>query len=117
MSGTAALAAARRRRAGGAAPSAPSTVQGVPKQDTPKIVLNPTDVLKHHDRQINVLTKDIADMKAQTSPVTSDDIDFYKQKYTSLLGEITEIRTSMVKTQTFYMELNMKVDKLIKDTS
>jgi len=57
--------------------------------------------------------KDVQAIKEEkATPVTSDDIDFYKQKYTSLLGEITEIRTTMVKLQTFYMELNTKVDKL-----
>ncbi|ADX05832.1 hypothetical protein 162322316 [Organic Lake phycodnavirus 1] len=116
MSGTAALAAARRRRTNPQnVVSSPIRQNEQPKPDDAptKILLSPNDVLKQHETKINVLLKDVQAIKEEkATPVTSDDIDFYKQKYTSLLGEITEIRTTMVKLQTFYMELNTKVDKL-----
>lgn len=110
MSGTAALASARRRRAGGTQPSErmPTT------PETPKVMLSPIDILKHHDKQLTLLKKEVDELKTQPPPATatSSDIDFYKQKYSSLLSEMTEMKTTFVKMQTFCMEINMKVDKM-----
>ena len=111
MSGTAALAAARRRRAGGANAPAPPVTRETP---TPKSVLNPLQILQQHDKQILALTRDLDTIKSQNTPVTSEDIDFYKNKYSSLLSEMTEMKTNFVKMQTFCMETNMKVDAMNK---
>jgi hypothetical protein len=112
MSGTAALASARRRRAGGT----PQPAERLPSTpESPKVLLTPIDILKHHDKQLTILKKELDELKNQTQPVvsaTSSDIDFYKQKYSSLLSEMTEMKTTFVKMQTFCMEINMKVDKM-----
>lgn len=111
MSGTAALASARRRRAGGT----PQPAERMPSTpETPKVMLSPIDILKHHDKQLTLLKKEVDELKAQPQPAsaTSSDIDFYKQKYSSLLSEMTEMKTTFVKMQTFCMEINMKVDKM-----
>jgi len=112
MSGTAALAAARRRRAGGANTS-PQPMQK-PTSPQQKVSLNPVQILQQHDKQILVLTNELNEIKKQNSPVTSEDIEFYKDKYNSLLSEMTEMKTNFVKMQTFCMETNMKVDAMNK---
>ena len=111
MSGTAALAAARRRRAGGGTTPQPISK---PTSPQPKVMLNPVQILQHHDKQIVVLTKEVEELKQVQKPVTSEDIEFYKQKYNSLLSEMTEMKTNFVKMQTFCMETNMKVDAMHK---
>lgn len=113
MSGTAALASARRRRAGGT-PQPMERLPTTPEATNSKILLSPIDILKHHDKQLTLLKKEVAELKSQPPPVsaTSSDIDFYKQKYSSLLSEMTEMKTTFVKMQTFCMEINMKVDKM-----
>jgi hypothetical protein len=109
MSGTAALAAARRRRAGGSNTS-PQPMSKPPQ----KVQLNPVQILQQHDKQIFVLTNELNEIKKQNTPVTSEDIEFYKNKYNSILSEMTEMKTNFVKMQTFCMETNMKVDAMNK---
>lgn len=111
MSGTAALAAARRRRAGGGTTPQPISK---PTSPQPKVMLNPVQILQHHDKQIVVLTNEVDELKKVQKPVTSEDIEFYKQKYNSLLSEMTEMKTNFVKMQTFCMETNMKVEAMYK---
>ena len=112
MSGTAALAAARRRRAGGANTSPqPMSKPTSPQQ---KVSLNPVQILQQHYKQILVLTNELNEIKKQNTPVTSEDIEFYKNKYNSILSEMTEMKTNFVKMQTFCMETNMKVDAMNK---
>ena len=112
MSGTAALAAARRRRAGGANTSPqPMSKPTSPQQ---KISLNPVQILQQHDKQIFVLTNEFNEIKKKSVPVTNEDIEFYKDKYNTLLSEMTEMKTNFVKMQTFCMETNMKVDAMNK---
>ena len=112
MSGTAALAAARRRRAGGANTSPqPMSKPTSPQQ---KVSLNPVQILQQHDKQIFVLTNEFNEIKKKSVPVTNEDIEFYKDKYNTLLSEMTEMKTNFVKMQTFCMETNMKVDAMNK---
>lgn len=112
MSGTAALAAARRRRAGGANTSPqPMSKPTSPQQ---KVSLNPVQILQQHDKQIFVLTNEFNEIKKKNVPVTNEDIEFYKDKYNTLLSEMTEMKTNFVKMQTFCMETNMKVDAMNK---
>tara|TARA_B110000503_G_C7172593_1_gene425078 strand:+ start:6636 stop:7004 length:369 start_codon:yes stop_codon:yes gene_type:complete len=112
MSGTAALAAARRRRAGGANTSPqPMSKPTSPQQ---KVSLNPVQILQQHDKQIFVLTNEFNEIKKKNVPVTSEDIEFYKDKYNTLLSEMTEMKTNFVKMQTFCMETNMKVEAMNK---
>jgi len=112
MSGTAALAAARRRRAGGANTSPqPMSKPTSPQQ---KVSLNPVQILQQHDKQIFVLTNEFNEIKKKNVPVTNEDIEFYKDKYNTLLSEMTEMKTNFVKMQTFCMETNMKVEAMNK---
>jgi len=112
MSGTAALAAARRRRAGGANTSPqPMSKPTSPQQ---KVSLNPVQILQQHDKQIFVLTTEFNEIKKKNVPVTSEDIEFYKDKYNTLLSEMTEMKTNFVKMHTFCMETNMKVEAMNK---
>lgn len=111
MSGTAALAAARRRRAGGGATVntyAPESSEIKP----PKVIINPLEILKKHENQIISINHYINSTK--NTPVTNNDIQFYKDKYTNLLSEMTEMKTNFVKVQTFCMETNNKLDEMNK---
>lgn len=111
MSGSAGLAAARRRRAGGGNTNPPVSNSPNPKQEPPKASLHPVQILQHHDKQILVLTNEVDKLKSQQkSPITSDDIEFYKEKYNTLLSEMTEMKTNFVKMQTFCMETNLKLE-------
>lgn len=111
MSGSAGLAAARRRRAGGGNTNPPisSSKQEI---NQPKVSLNPVQILQIHDKQILVLTNEVEKLKSHHKPVTSEDIEFYKEKYNNLLLEMTEMKTNFVKMQTFCMETNMKVESM-----
>ena len=117
MSGTAALAAARRRRAGGGTTSQPisksNSNSNSPQEK--KMPLNPLQILQQHDRQILVLTNELNEIKKENHPVTSEDIEFYKNKYNNLLSEMTEMKTNFVKMQTFCMETNMKIESIKKE--
>jgi len=118
MSGTAGLAAARRRRAGGAGVQQPITHEAPQQQPPPKVGLNPIQILQQHAKQIGILTDDINTLKqhasdnASVAPATKDDIEFYKEKYTSLLSEISEMKTNFLKMQTFCMDVNMKLERI-----
>jgi len=111
MSGTTALAAARRRRAGGGNTSVNTSVNtSIPKPDIPKASINPLQILQTHDKQLTLLSKNIETL--QEKHTTSEDVQFYKEKYNGLLSEMTEMKTNFVKMQTFCMETNMKVESM-----
>lgn len=110
MSGSAGLAAARRRRAGGGNTNPPVSLPP-PKQEPPKASLHPVQILQNHDKQLLALTNEVYKLKSQQKPpVTSEDIEFYKEKYNTLLSEMTEMKTNFVKMQTFCMETNLKLE-------
>lgn len=116
MSGSAGLAAARRRRAGGGNTNPPVSLP--PKQEPPKASLHPVQILQNHDKQILLLTNEVDKLKSQQKPpVTSEDIEFYKEKYNTLLSEMTEMKTNFVKMQTFCMETNLKLEAKLNSNS
>lgn len=115
MSGAAALAAARRRRAGGGVPiqntNPPPTPNNTPKPSNSS--KNPLSVLVEHDKQIGLLSKEISEMKENTPKETSEkDLEFYKEKYETLLSQMTELRTTIVKLQSFCMQNTTEIQSL-----
>lgn len=110
MSGNTALAAARRRRAGGGNTSVNTSIPKPDIPQPPKASINPLQILQTHDKQLTVLSKNVETL--QEKHTTSEDVQFYKEKYNSLLSEMTEMKTNFVKMQTFCMETNMKVESM-----
>ena len=115
MSGAAALAAARRRRAGGGVPiqntNTQPTINNTPKPSNSS--KNPLSVLVEHDKQIGLLTKEINEIKDKTPKETSEkDLEFYKEKYEILLSQMTELRTTIVKLQSFCMQNTTDIQSL-----
>ena len=110
MSGTAALAAARRRRAGGVNTPANVPIKSSDIPQSPKVSINPLQILQTHDKQLTILTKNVETLQEKNT--TSEDVLFYKEKYNNLLSEMTEMKTNFVKMQTFCMETNMKVESM-----
>lgn len=113
MSGAASLAAARRRRAGG---STQNIVQPSPtntqKQSAPSNK-NPLTVIMEHDKQIGLLTKEMELIKENQPKETSvKDLDFYKDKYETLLSQMTELKTTLVKLQSYSMQHTTDIQSL-----
>jgi hypothetical protein len=124
MSGSAGLASARRRRAG------PTPTVNVPnrenviieqKVDSPPSMAptNPLAVLLKHNELIKVLTQEVAKLKEEVAslkvkpdPANKENIEYFKQQYSSLLEEMKETKKTLLKIQTFSMETNIEVMKL-----
>jgi hypothetical protein len=121
MSGSAGLASARRRRAGPAA-NVPTKENIVveKKVDSPTMApTNPLAVLLKHNELIKVLTQEVAKLKEEVAslkvkpdPANKDNVEYFKQQYSSLLEEMKETKKTLLKIQTFSMETNIEVMKL-----
>jgi hypothetical protein len=123
MSGSAGLASARRRRAGPTA-NVPTKENVIieQKMDSPSMSpTNPLAVLLKHNELIKVLTQEVAQLKVQVEslkvkpdPSNKENIEYFKQQYSSLLEEMKETKRTLLKIQTFSMETNIEVMKLKK---
>ena len=121
MSGSAGLASARRRRAGPTA-TVPTKENIVVEQkvDSPTMApTNPLAVLLKHNELIKVLTQEVAKLKEEVAnlkvkpdPANKDNVEYFKQQYSSLLEEMKETKKTLLKIQTFSMETNIEVMKL-----
>jgi hypothetical protein len=121
MSGSAGLASARRRRAGPTA-TVPTKENIVVEQkvDSPTMApTNPLAVLLKHNELIKVLTQEVAKLKEEVAslkvkpdPANKENVEYFKQQYSSLLEEMKETKKTLLKIQTFSMETNIEVMKL-----
>lgn len=120
MSGSAGLASARRRRAGPSA-TVPTKENIVveKKVETSMAPTNPLAVLLKHNELIKVLTQEVAKLKEEVAslkvkpdPANKDNVEYFKQQYSSLLEEMKETKKTLLKIQTFSMETNIEVMKL-----
>lgn len=122
MSGSAGLASARRRRAGPSV-TVPTKENVVVEQrvDSPPNMgpTNPLAVLLKHNELIKVLTQEVAKLKEEVAnlkvkpdPTNKENVEYFKQQYSSLLEEMKETKKTLLKIQTFSMETNIEVMKL-----
>lgn len=122
MSGSAGLASARRRRAGPSA-TVPTkeniVVEKKVETSTSMAPTNPLAVLLKHNELIKVLTQEVAKLKEEVAslkvkpdPANKDNVEYFKQQYSSLLEEMKETKKTLLKIQTFSMETNIEVMKL-----
>jgi hypothetical protein len=122
MSGSAGLASARRRRAG-PTPTVPTKENIVVEQkvesQTNMAPTNPLAVLLKHNELIKVLTQEVAKLKEEVAslkvkpdPANKENVEYFKQQYSSLLEEMKETKKTLLKIQTFSMETNIEVMKL-----
>jgi hypothetical protein len=120
MSGSAGLASARRRRAGPSA-TVPTKENIVveKKVESSMAPTNPLAVLLKHNELIKVLTQEVAKLKEEVTnlkvkpdPANKDNVEYFKQQYSSLLEEMKETKKTLLKIQTFSMETNIEVMKL-----
>ena len=120
MSGSAGLASARRRRAG-PVPNVSTKENTVVEQkvESPMGPTNPLAVLLKHNELIKVLTQEVSQLKEQVAalkvtpdPANKDNVEYFKQQYSSLLEEMKETKKTLLKIQTFSMETNIEVMKL-----
>ena len=123
MSGSAGLASARRRRAGPSVNISTKQENTVIEQkvDSPPNMspTNPLAVLLKHNELIKVLTQEVAKLKEEVAslkvkpdPTNKENIEYFKQQYSSLLEEMKETKKTLLKIQTFSMETNIEVMKL-----
>jgi hypothetical protein len=125
MSGTAALAAARRRRAQPTGDELPKNRQNTnagsntnsntpPPAPTP---VSPIQVLIKHDNKLNELSEDITQLKGlikQKDPNNPNEIEYFKNQYSQLIHEVSELKKLIMKVQGFSMENNMEIIQLKK---
>ena len=122
MSGSAGLASARRRRAGPTPTVPTNTKENIvveQKVESPMAPTNPLAVLLKHNELIKVLTQEVAKLKEEVAslkvkpdPANKDNVEYFKQQYSSLLEEMKETKKTLLKIQTFSMETNIEVMKL-----
>ena len=120
MSGSAGLASARRRRAGPSA-TVPTKENIVveKKVETSMPPTNPLAVLLKHNELIKLLNQEVAKLKEEVAslkvkpdPTNKENVEYFKQQYSSLLEEMKETKKTLLKIQTFSMETNIEVMKL-----
>jgi hypothetical protein len=80
---------------------------------------NPLAVLLKHNELIKVLTQEVAKLKEEVAslkvkpdPTNKENVEYFKQQYSSLLEEMKETKKTLLKIQTFSMETNIEVMKL-----
>jgi hypothetical protein len=122
MSGSAGLASARRRRAGPTPTVPTNTKENIvveQKVESPMAPTNPLAVLLKHNELIKVLTQEVAKLKEEVAslkvkpdPTNKENVEYFKQQYSSLLEEMKETKKTLLKIQTFSMETNIEVMKL-----
>ena len=110
MSGSMALAAARRRRVNVIdTPPPPPTPRRVNEQvqsNDNKIMVSPLTIMKQHHNEILTIKEEIKSIKD-----TSETFN-YKEGYNTLLKDITEMKKTMVKLQSFILDTDNEIKKL-----
>lgn len=110
MSGSMALAAARRRRVNVIdTPPPPPTPRRVNEQvqsNDNKIMVSPLTIMKQHHNEILNIKEEIKSIKD-----TSETFN-YKEGYNTLLKDITEMKKTMVKLQSFILDTDNEIKKL-----
>ena len=110
MSGSMALAAARRRRVNVIdTPPPPPTPRRVNEQvqsNDNKIMVSPLTIMKQHHNEILNIKEEIKSIKD-----TSETFN-YKEGYNTLLKDITDMKKTMVKLQSFILDTDNEIKKL-----
>ena len=105
-----ALAAARRRRVNVIdTPPPPPTPRRVNEQvqsNDNKIMVSPLTIMKQHHNEILNIKEEIKSIKD-----TSETFN-YKEGYNTLLKDITEMKKTMVKLQSFILDTDNEIKKL-----
>ena len=120
MSGATALAAARRRRAQPSGDDLPRNKTNTPDNRPVTSAPTPTtpiQVLIKHENKLNTLMDEVEMLKdnaKQTSPTNPNDIEYFKNQYTQIVHEVSELKKLIMKVQSFSMENNMEIIQLKK---
>lgn len=100
-------ALARKRRANGVTDSPPPTPQS---QSQPKVGLTLTQVFSVIDTRLKQLENSKSEKKSETSPAvdtfTNDLLQEYEARFQMLATEMQELKDTIMKLQTFTMEVN-----------
>jgi hypothetical protein len=98
-------ALARKRRANGVTDSPPPT-----PQSQPKVGLTLTQVFSVIDTRLKQLENSKSEKKSETSPAvdtfTNDLLQEYEARFQMLATEMQELKDTIMKLQTFTMEVN-----------
>lgn len=111
MSGSMALAAARRRRVNGndapppPVPTSRRVNEKVQSNDN-KVMVSPLTIMKQHHNEILNIKEEIKTIKDNSETFN------YKEGYTTLLKDITEMKKTMVKLQSFILDTDNEIKKL-----